>query len=37
MTIARVKLSEAMDVEIAENKYYIRNLKSKYGEKMLAK
>ncbi len=37
MTIARNKLSEAMDMEIAENKYYIRNLKSKYGEKMLIK
>lgn len=37
MTIARAKLSEAMDNEITENKYYIRNLKTKYGEKMLVK
>lgn len=37
MTIARAKLSEAMDYEITENKYYIRNLKTKYGKKMLVK
>jgi hypothetical protein len=31
MTIAKAKLSEAMDAEIADNRFYVKNLKSKYA------
>jgi hypothetical protein len=31
MTIAKAKLSEAMDQEIQDNKFYIKNLRGKYA------
>jgi hypothetical protein len=31
MTIAKAKLSEAMDAEIEDNKHFIKNLKTKYA------